>query len=351
MGAAGASYGARAFTATTGTWRVQARYASGALAHSAPVTLTWPAAATPLLYATGSPSPNPTTNAGLVQDCTALLEARDALAGPGRLNWDGTRALSAWTGVTLGGTPQRVTALRLGAQGLAGPLPAALGRLTQLTALDLRGNALTGAVPEALGTLTRLTELRLGDTRLTGCLPAALAGVTDHGRGGAGPGRLPGGAGLRGARATTGSCRPGCRWAPPSARCRPPIRTAARSPTPSPRATPPGCSSWTRPPASCRWRGTLPAGGASLDGHGHGRAGRRDARVPVAGGGGGRNPAEGAAAVPGGGLDLPRGRGRGSGHAGGDGHGPRPGRRPADLRAHRRQHRRRLRPGHQPPAR
>ena len=177
VGAAGAQYQARALTAMSGTWRVQARYASGALAHSAPVTLTWPAPAT-------SPCsndvtvPNPSANAGLVQDCMALLEARDALAGPGRLNWDGTRALSDWTGVTVGGTPQRVTGLRLGAQGLSGPVPAALGQLTQLTALDLRGNALTGAVPEALGTLTRLTELHLAGTRLTGCLPAALAGVT-----------------------------------------------------------------------------------------------------------------------------------------------------------------------------
>ncbi len=174
--AAGAAYEARALTAMTGAWRVQARYASGALAHSAPVTLTWPAAATPPCR-NGVTVPNPTTNTGLVQDCTALLEARDALAGPGRLNWDGTRALSAWTGVSVGGTPQRVTALRLGAQGLTGPVPAALGALTQLTALDLRGNALTGAVPDALGALTRLTDLHLAGTRLTGCLPAPLAGV------------------------------------------------------------------------------------------------------------------------------------------------------------------------------
>ncbi len=176
VGAAGAQYRARAFTAMTGTWRVQARYASGALAHSAPVTLTWPAPATPVC-ANGVTVPNPTTNTGLVRDCQALLQVRDALAGPGRLSWDGSRALSAWTGVTVGGTPQRVTALRLGAQDLTGPLPAALGRLTQLTALDLRGNALTGAVPAELEALTRLTALHLAGTRLTGCLPAALAGV------------------------------------------------------------------------------------------------------------------------------------------------------------------------------
>ncbi len=176
VAAAGAAYQARALTAMTGAWRVQARYASGALAHSAPVTLTWPAAATPPCR-NGVTVPTPATNTGLVQDCTALLEARDALAGPGRLNWAGTRALSAWTGVTVGGTPQRVTALRLGAQGLTGPVPAALGALTHLTALDLRGNALTGEVPTELSALTRLTELHLAGTRLTGCLPATFAGV------------------------------------------------------------------------------------------------------------------------------------------------------------------------------
>ena len=176
VGAAGPQYRARALTAMTGTWRVQARYASGATTHSAPVTLTWPAAATPVCT-NGVTVSNPTSNTGLVQDCQALLAARDALAGPGRLNWDGSRALSAWTGVTVGGTPQRVTALRLGAQGLTGPVPAALGDLPQLTALDLRGNALTGEVPTTLGALTRLTDLHLAGTRLTGCLPAPLAGV------------------------------------------------------------------------------------------------------------------------------------------------------------------------------
>ena len=176
VGAEGATYQARALTALTGTWRVQARYASGAMAHSAPVTLTWPAAATPVC-SNGVTVPNPTANTGLVQDCTALLEARDALAGPGRLNWDGTRALSDWTGVTVGGTPQRVVGLRLDALGLTGPVPAALGELTQLTALDLRGNALTGEAPAELGALTRLTDLQLVGTRLTGCLPAPLAGV------------------------------------------------------------------------------------------------------------------------------------------------------------------------------
>ena len=141
------------------------------------MTLTWPAAATPPC-SNGVTVPTPAANPGLVQDCTALLQARDALAGPGRLNWDGTRALSEWTGVTVGGTPQRVVGLRLDALGLTGPVPAALGELTQLTALDLRGNALTGEVPADLGALTRLTELRLSGTRLTGCLPATLAGVT-----------------------------------------------------------------------------------------------------------------------------------------------------------------------------
>ena len=81
VGAAGATYPARALTAMTGTWRVQARYASGALAHSAPVTLTWPAAAT-APCSNGVTVPNPTTNTGLVQDCTALLRRATRWPGP-----------------------------------------------------------------------------------------------------------------------------------------------------------------------------------------------------------------------------------------------------------------------------
>ena len=94
VGAAGTTYPARALTATTGTWRVQARYASGAMAHSAPVTLTWPAAATAPVQQRGhgaQPHHQSGPGAGLHGAC---LQARDALAGPGRLNWDGTRALS-----------------------------------------------------------------------------------------------------------------------------------------------------------------------------------------------------------------------------------------------------------------
>ena len=81
VGAAGATYPARALTATTGTWRVQARYASGALAHSAPVTLTWPAAAT-APCSNGVTVPNPTTNTGLVQDCTAYWRRATRWPGP-----------------------------------------------------------------------------------------------------------------------------------------------------------------------------------------------------------------------------------------------------------------------------
>ena len=230
VGAGGATYQARALTALTGTWRVQARYASGAMAHSAPMTLTWPAAATPPC-SNGVTVPSPAANPGLVQDCTALLEARDALAGPGRLNWDGTRALSDWTGVTVGGTPQRVVGLRLDALGLTGPVPAALGALTQLTALDLRGNALTGEVPAELGALTRLTDLQLVGTRLTGCLPATLAGVATTDAAAQGLAACQAGPASLARRATTGSCRPGCRWARRSGRCKPPTRAAGRSAT------------------------------------------------------------------------------------------------------------------------
>ena len=45
----------------------------------------------------------------------------------------------------------RVTGLDLGYNGLAGPLPSALGSLARLRWLDLGGNDLTGPIPAALG--------------------------------------------------------------------------------------------------------------------------------------------------------------------------------------------------------
>ena len=58
----------------------------------------------------------------LLNDCTVLLAVQGALAGEAELNWNLTRPISQWVGVTLGGMPTRVTGLSL-SKGLTGRIP------------------------------------------------------------------------------------------------------------------------------------------------------------------------------------------------------------------------------------
>ena len=92
-------------------------------------------------------------NTGLVSDCITLLAFRDALAGTASLNWSADRPIAQWEGVTVRGTPQRVTRLDLLGKGLNGTIPSELGRLSMLTHLNLRTNGLTGSIPASLGNL------------------------------------------------------------------------------------------------------------------------------------------------------------------------------------------------------
>ncbi len=120
---------------------------------------------------------NPEVNAELVADCEALLGLRDTIRGARVLDWTGSKAMSDWTGVTVSGTPQRVTALDLSGLGLDGELSGLLGNLTGLTMLDLSGNDLTGRVPSKLTRLTSLASISIGGTDLKGCVPANLRSV------------------------------------------------------------------------------------------------------------------------------------------------------------------------------
>ena len=106
--------------------------------------------------------PNPTTSTELVEDCESLLEAKDRLAGTATLNWSAGRAMTTWTGVSVAGTPQRVTKLELADSSLTGETPAALGDLTGLTELRLNNNELTGRIPSKLSQLDQLTHIYLG---------------------------------------------------------------------------------------------------------------------------------------------------------------------------------------------
>ena len=107
-------------------------------------------------------------NMGLVNDCEALLDSKDALGGS--LNWADDTAMSDWDGVTM--SDGRVTAVNLRDQGLDGTIPAALGRLSALTSLNLRSNAdLSGEIPGALNYLANLTVLNLHSNSHTGEIP------------------------------------------------------------------------------------------------------------------------------------------------------------------------------------
>ena len=113
-----------------------------------------------------------TSNTGLVADCEALLAGRNALEdGGSSLNWTERTRIETWDGITLSGTPRRVTEINLSRTGLAGSIPADLGDVDRLTRLNLRSNDLSGAIPASLGNLRYLEVLNLHSNRLNGPIP------------------------------------------------------------------------------------------------------------------------------------------------------------------------------------
>ena len=123
--------------------------------------------------------PSAASNPGLVADCEALLAARDTLAGSGTLNWSGSTAIGSWDGVTLDGSPLRVTNLVLSDSQLTGTIPPELGNLNNLERLSLTRNQLTGDIPPELSLLTNLQLLALGGNQLSGEVPSSLGNITN----------------------------------------------------------------------------------------------------------------------------------------------------------------------------
>ena len=122
----------------------------------------------------------------------AVLEALyDATAGPDWIdntNWKTAAPLGEWFGVTTA-TAGRVTRLELPGNGLAGPIPAALGELALLRNLNFGSrwdsaaresveNTLTGPIPAELGNLANLEWLSLQNNALTGPVPSWLGRLT-----------------------------------------------------------------------------------------------------------------------------------------------------------------------------
>ena len=146
------------------------------------------AAQTPGPCATGAAVPDAVNNPGLVADCAILLTAKDTLRGTAALNWDPGLAILAWDGVTVRGTPPRVTELRLEERALTGTIPAVLGDPPRLTTLRLAQNRLTGCLPRELTQVPRNDLDRLGldpcelpSTTLTYGAPSTTGTITDDG--------------------------------------------------------------------------------------------------------------------------------------------------------------------------
>ena len=127
--------------------------------------------------AAGFVVPRPGAHPGLVRDCEALVDMRKALLGERRswANWESGTLIDQWIGVTVTGTPPRVTAINLSGYSLRGTVPPRLGDLTFLRTLDLSSNGFAGPIPRELGQLLALTRLKPSINQLTGSIPPQLA--------------------------------------------------------------------------------------------------------------------------------------------------------------------------------
>ena len=142
-------------------------------------------------YATGVPTPvqppppcglavpDQANNPGLMRDCINLLAAQDTLRGTAALNWSVDTAISGWNGVTVAGSPGRVTGLLLTSKSLTGTIPPDLARLDGLQFLWLNDNRLTGGIPSELGDIDGLIGLALSKNQLAGEIPPELGGLSN----------------------------------------------------------------------------------------------------------------------------------------------------------------------------
>ena len=120
----------------------------------------------------------PASNAGLAADCETLLGIKDTLRGSAPLNWSATTSITRWDGIRLGGSPQRVTIIKLQKRNLDGSIPADIGKIEKLVDLWLYVNSLTGPLPAELGDLADLETLMLSNNELSGQIPDALNDLT-----------------------------------------------------------------------------------------------------------------------------------------------------------------------------
>ena len=127
------------------------------------------------------PTPTPTLRGGRGSATEAGVKPDRGWSPAGYVvsNWGPGTPIDQWAGVTVSGSPPRVTEVRLSHHGFSGIVPVALGQLTALTRLELSGHHLTGPIPAALGQLAALTHLDLSHNHLTGSIPTELGRLAD----------------------------------------------------------------------------------------------------------------------------------------------------------------------------
>ncbi|MXX71652.1 MAG: hypothetical protein F4Y73_07300, partial [Gemmatimonadetes bacterium] len=112
----------------------------------------------------------------------ALAEFYAAAGGDSwvsRGGWGTDSALGNWHGVTVSSRDTLVRRLVLSDNGLRGSLSSAIGNLTELETLDLGDNSLTGGIPVAVTSIAALDTIRIsGNEGLEGPLPFQMTRMT-----------------------------------------------------------------------------------------------------------------------------------------------------------------------------
>lgn len=106
----------------------------------------------------------------------ALYNSTDGANWNNNENWL-TGPIDTWNGVTV--QNDRVVAVDLHENNLAGTLPSRIGKLSALQSFVLWGNQLTGELPSELGDMSSLRTLDLGLNQFVGQIPPQLGNLTN----------------------------------------------------------------------------------------------------------------------------------------------------------------------------
>ena len=91
--------------------------------------------------------------------------------------WSTEAPVGEWYGVQVEGG--RVVKLDLTTNGLTGPIPPALGRLSELREMRFHGNRLSGPIPPEFGELSNLRWMQVSSNALTGTIPPQLGELSN----------------------------------------------------------------------------------------------------------------------------------------------------------------------------